>query len=97
MRQRDREEIFASILSATGSGGRMTLGKIMFHSCLTHYQGLFYTSTLIEYGFLEYDSVDRTFKTTPSGFKFLESHNEMSEIFTTPQETRSRNEEVLGQ
>lgn len=97
MRQRDRDEIFASILSATGSGGRMTLGKIMFHSYLTHYQGLYYTRTLIEHGFLEYDSVDRTFKTTPSGFKFLELHNEMSEIFTTQQETRSQNEEVVRQ
>ncbi len=80
MRLRDREEIFASILVCTGSGDGISLTKIMFNSYLTYFQILEYSKTLIERGFLEYDKTDKTFNTTPSGFKFLELYNEMSQI-----------------
>ena len=80
VRLRDREEIFASILVSTGSGDGISLTKIMFNSYLTYFQILEYTKTLIERGFLEYDKTDKTFNTTPSGFKFLELYNEMSQI-----------------
>ena len=86
MRLRDREEIYASILSTAGSGERMTLTKIMFSSYLTHSQVLEYTITLIERGFLEYDKIDKVFKTLPTGFKFLVLHNEMSEIIMNQEE-----------
>ena len=80
MRLRDREEIFASILLNTGSGDGINLTRIMFNSYLTYFQILEYSKTLIERGFLEYDKTDKTFKTTPSGFKFLDLYNEMSQI-----------------
>ena len=80
MRLRDREEIFASILVSTGSGDGISLTKLMFNSYLTYFQILEYSKTLIERGFLEYDKTDKTFNTTPSGFKFLELYNEMSQI-----------------
>jgi predicted transcriptional regulator len=86
MRLRDREEIYASILSTAGSGGGARLTKIMFSSYLTHTQVLQYSKTLIESGFLEYDKIDKIFRTTPTGFKFLELHNEMSEIIKNQEE-----------
>ncbi len=86
MKLRDREEIFASILATAGSGGGVILTKIMFSSYLTHSQVLEYSKTLIERGFLVYDIIDRTFRTTPSGFRFLELHNEMSQILKIQQE-----------
>jgi predicted transcriptional regulator len=80
MSLRDREEIYASILSTAGYGGGARLTRIMFSSYLTHSQVLEYSKTLLERGFLEYDKIDKVFKTTPTGFKFLELHNEMSQI-----------------
>jgi hypothetical protein len=35
---------------------------------------------LIERGLLEYDPIDRTFKTTSSGFTFIQLHSEMSQM-----------------
>jgi len=94
MRLRDREEIFASILAIAGSGDGTRLTKIMFSSYLTHFQILEYSKTLIERGFLEYDKTDKTFNTTPSGFKFLELHNEMSQIIEASIDGR-RTEKII--
>ncbi|MGB8450517.1 MAG: winged helix-turn-helix domain-containing protein [Nitrososphaeraceae archaeon] len=86
MRLRDREEINASILTTAGSGYGAKLTKLMFSSYLTHFQVLQYSKTLIERGFLEYNKVDKVYKTTPFGFRFLELHGEMSLILNVQQE-----------
>jgi hypothetical protein len=39
-----------------------------------------------ERGFLEYDKIDKVYKTTPFGFRFLELHGEMSQILNVQQE-----------
>jgi predicted transcriptional regulator len=80
MAYRSREEIFASILSTTGSGAGITRSKIMFGSYLTYAQVVEYSKTLIQRGLLEYDPINKTFKTTPSGFTFIQLHNEMNQI-----------------
>ncbi len=77
---RSREEIFASILSIAGSGSGITRSKIMFGSYLTYAQVVEYSKALIERGLLEYDAIDKAFKTTPSGFTFIQLHNEMNQI-----------------
>jgi predicted transcriptional regulator len=77
---RSREEIFASILSTAGSGETITRSKIMFGSYLTYAQVVEYTKMLIQRGLLEYDAINRTFKTTPSGFTFIQLHNEISQM-----------------
>ena len=66
MAYRSREEIFASILSTAGSGAGITRSKIMFGSYLTYAQVVEYSKLLIERGLLEYDPINRTFKTTSS-------------------------------
>jgi predicted transcriptional regulator len=86
VRLRDREEINASILTTAGSGYGAKLTKLMFSSYLTHSQVLQYSKTLIEHGFLEYDKIDKVYKTTPFGFRFLELHGEMSLILSVQQE-----------
>ena len=80
MAYRSREEIFASILGTAGSGAGITRSKIMFGSYLTYAQVVEYTKMLIERGLLEYDPINRTFKTTSSGFTFIQIHNEMNQM-----------------
>ena len=80
MAYRSREEIFASILVTAGSGAGITRSKIMFGSYLTYAQVLEYSKMLIERGLLEYDPINRTFKTTSSGFTFIQLHNEMNQM-----------------
>jgi predicted transcriptional regulator len=80
MAYRSREEIFASILSTAGSGAGITRSKIMFGSYLTYAQVVEYSKKLIQRGLLEYDPINKTFKTTPSGFTFIQLHNEMNQI-----------------
>ncbi|MGB5090375.1 MAG: hypothetical protein E6L04_06730 [Thaumarchaeota archaeon] len=80
MAYRSREEIFASILGTAGSGAGITRSKIMFGSYLTYAQVLEYSKMLIERGLLEYDPINRTFKTTSSGFTFIQLHNEMNQM-----------------
>jgi predicted transcriptional regulator len=80
MAYRSREEIFASILGTAGSGAGMTRSRIMFGSYLTYAQVVEYSKMLIERGLLEYDPINRTFKTTSSGFTFIQLHNEMNQM-----------------
>jgi predicted transcriptional regulator len=80
MAYRSREEIFASILNTAGSGAGITRSKIMFGSYLTYAQVVEYSKLLIERGLLEYDPINRTFKTTSSGFTFIQLHNEMNQM-----------------
>jgi predicted transcriptional regulator len=80
MAYRSREEIFASILGTAGSGAGVTRSKIMFGSYLTYAQVVEYSTILIERGLLEYDPLDRTFRTTPSGFTFIQLQNEINQM-----------------
>jgi predicted transcriptional regulator len=80
MAYRSREEIFASILGTAGSGAGITRSKIMFGSYLTYAQVVEYSKMLIERGLLEYDPINRTFKTTSSGFTFIQIHDEMNQM-----------------
>ncbi len=80
MAYRSREEIFASILGTAGSGAGVTRSKIMFGSYLTYAQVVEYSKILIERGLLEYDPLDRTFRTTTSGFTFIQLQNEINQM-----------------
>jgi len=80
MAYRTREEIFASILNIAGSGAGITRSKIMFGSYLTYSQVVEYSKILIQRGLLEYDPINRTYKTTPGGFTFMQLQNELSQM-----------------
>lgn len=89
MKSRDREEIFASILMTSGSGGGARITKIMFSSFLTHTQVLEYSKLLIGRRFLEYDKFNKTFRTTSSGFEFLHLYDEMNQIINIERNSNS--------
>lgn len=80
MGYRTREEIFASILDIAGTGAGITRSKIMFGSYLTYAQVIEYSKILIQHGFLEYDPINRTYKTTPSGFTFIQLQSELNQM-----------------
>jgi predicted transcriptional regulator len=80
---RDRDDIFASILTIAGSGGARKT-KIMYSSYLSYSQVVQYLKTLIEKDFLEYGIKDKTFRTTPKGFRFLQIHERIDEMLRIP-------------
>lgn len=80
MTYRTREEIFASILDIAGSGAEITRSKIMFGSYLTYAQVVEYSKILTQHGFLEYDPINRTYKTSPSGFTYIQLQNELNQM-----------------
>jgi predicted transcriptional regulator len=80
MAYRTREEIFASILDVAGSGAGITRSKIMFGSYLTYAQVVEYSKILIQRGLLEYDPISRTYKTSPSGFTYIQLQNELNQL-----------------
>jgi predicted transcriptional regulator len=90
VKYRTREEIFASILTAAGSGRCMTLNKLIFNCYLPHFAAIESTATLVQSGLLEFDRLDKVFRTTDKGFKYLELHNEMSEILKVVKEPMRR-------
>lgn len=80
MAYRTREEIFASILDIAGSGAGITRSKLMFGSYLTYAQVVEYSKILILRGLLEHDPINRTYKTTPSGFTYIQLQNELNQM-----------------
>ncbi len=81
MKLRDRDDIFASILTIAGSGGARKT-KIMYSSYLSYSQVVQYLKTLIDKDFLEYSIMDKTFSTTPKGFRFLQIHEKIDEMLS---------------
>lgn len=90
MRYRTRDEIFAAILAATGSGRRMTLNKLVFYCYVPHSAAVQSTAILVEKGLLQFDRLDKIFRTTDKGFKYLELHNEMNKVFKVEEPLRAR-------
>jgi predicted transcriptional regulator len=80
MAYRTREEIFASILDIAGSGAGITRSKIMFGSYLTYAQVVEYSKILIQRGLLEFDPINRIYKTAPSGFTYIKLQNELNQM-----------------
>jgi predicted transcriptional regulator len=81
MGYRTPNEIYASILRAAGCGKRMTLTKLIFDCYIPYSAAIKFTASLLQSRLLEFDRLDRVFRTTDKGFKYLELHNEMNAIF----------------
>ena len=64
----------------------MSLTKLIFDCYIPHSAAIKFTATLVQSGLLEFDRLDRVFRTTDKGFKFLGLHDEMSEIFAVKEE-----------
>ena len=78
MNYRSRTEIISMILDAANGG--TTKIKIMYKAMLSYNQLKAYLSILIENNLIEYNDVNKKFRTTEKGLNLLKIHNEMAEI-----------------
>lgn len=76
---RSRSEIIASILG-TANGNRIRQTEILYKTYLSHTLLKDYLLFLIENDLLDYNAVDRTFKTTEKGMRFLRMHENMTSL-----------------
>lgn len=76
---RSRSEIIASILG-TANGNRMRQTEILYKTYLSHTLLKDYLLFLIENDLLDYIAVDRTFKTTEKGMRFLRMYEQMADL-----------------
>jgi predicted transcriptional regulator len=76
---RSRSEIIASILG-TANGNRIRQTEILYKTYLSHTLLKDYLLFLIESDLLDYNSVDRTFKTTEKGMRFLRMYEQMVDL-----------------
>jgi predicted transcriptional regulator len=92
MTYRNKEEIFVSILNTAGlHGARKT--KIMYSSFLSYHMLVEYLDVLIANGFLNYENIDKTYKTTPKGFRFLQLQEKVNSILNERLEIADRIQE----
>jgi predicted transcriptional regulator len=79
MGYRYRDEIVATVLdSATKEEEGIRMTKVMYTSYLSYTQVIYYLRYLSDNGLLEYDELNKSYKTTDKGFHFLELHNKMN-------------------
>jgi predicted transcriptional regulator len=79
MTYRNKEEIFVSILNTAGSQGAKKT-KIMYSSFLSYHMLVEYLDILIDNGFLTFEKIDKTYKTTLKGFRFLQLQEKVNSI-----------------
>jgi predicted transcriptional regulator len=78
MKYRSRTDIVAQILEAANDGATKT--KIMYKAYLSYAQLKEYLTLLAENELLEYVPVERTYKTTEKGLKFLRTFSQMDHL-----------------
>ena len=78
MRNRQKDEMIRDILASANGGS--TISQIMFRAYASHTQAKGYLSMLIEKGYIEYDSVERKYRTTPQGLGYLNAVHNLSDI-----------------
>ena len=66
----------------TVSNGGATISQIMFKAYTSHAQAKSYLGELIRSAFLEYDPLDRKYRTTSKGLGYLQAADRMAEMLT---------------
>lgn len=84
MKYRSRSDIITDILRVAIDGNTKT--KIMYSAFLSFAQLKDYLSTLQENGLLEYNAVERVYKTTRKGAEFLKSNDQLTAMFSPVKE-----------
>lgn len=80
MRNRDSNEIVASILQSVNNAGKddgMRRTRIMYNSFLSYSMVTHYLKLLTRNGSLEYDEPNKAYKITEAGLRVLELHNKI--------------------
>jgi len=80
MKYRSRTDVIASILnSATGEEGTL-MTRIMYSSFLSFTQVKRFLKLLTENDLLEYDEINKVYKTTGKGLRFLVLYEKMDAL-----------------
>src|SRR6476620_10540855 len=83
VRNRDRNEIVASILQSVRNAGKedgIRTTRIMYNSFLSYSMVTHYLKLLARNGSLEYDEPNKADKITEAGLRVLELHNNIIEL-----------------
>ena len=85
MKYRSRTEVLASMLnSATGEEGTL-MTRIMYSSFLSFTQVKRFLKLLTENDLLEYDEINKVYKTTGKGLRFLVLYEKMDALLKIQQ------------
>ncbi|MGI0025238.1 MAG: winged helix-turn-helix domain-containing protein [Nitrososphaera sp.] len=82
MQNRQKDEMIRDILISTNGGA--TISKIMFRAYASYLQAKGYLRILIENELVEFDSLERKYRTTPKGMDYLSTIQGMSEMLKIP-------------
>lgn len=77
----------------TSANGGSTISQIMFRAYASHSQARDYLALLIDKGHVEYDVLERKYRTTPRGLEYLGAVHDLSEILRI--ETRRSVKELV--
>lgn len=66
----------------TVANGGATITQIMFKAYTSHSQAKSYLGELIQKAFIEFDSMERKYRTTTKGLEYLQAVERMTEILT---------------
>jgi|SRR5581483_5293361 len=80
MQNRQKDEMIRDILTVANGGAAIT--QIMFKAYTSHAQAKSYLGELIQNAFIEYDGLDRKYRTTSKGLEYLQAVDRMSEMLT---------------
>jgi predicted transcriptional regulator len=80
MQNRQKDEMTRDILTVTNGGA--IISRIMFKAYTSHAQAKSYLGELIESGLIEYDTLDRKYRTTTKGLEYLQAMERISEMLT---------------
>ena len=78
MLNRQKDELARDILTVTNGG--TIISQIMFKAYLSHSQAKSYLGELIQKSLVEYDSLERKYRTTPKGLAYLQAMDSMSDM-----------------
>jgi predicted transcriptional regulator len=87
MKNRSRDEIFASILESATGTEKATKTKIMNDCSLSHNQMVHYAQYLIDNELLEYDRQNRAYNIKVKGLEFLDLCNKTNGLLKIPENT----------
>lgn len=66
----------------TVANGGKTISHIMFKAYTSHGQAKSYLGELIENGMIEFDALDRKYRTTMKGMEYLQAMERIAEMLT---------------
>jgi predicted transcriptional regulator len=92
MQNRQKDEMVRDIL--TSANGGASISQVMFRAYTSHSQAKTYLGMLIENDYVEYDAVDRKYRTTAKGLDYLAAIQDLAMILKI--ETRRFTKEITA-